>query len=458
MTFRFLENAFTNFFGEFLLENNPSLDDETLIKKYSLLMLECLTNAIKLLPEQILQIFKKIKNNHWNGSTFANLILVNFIFPAAEKWLFNYFANPLFNRLLNLILRKIGDQKNELRNFYHELFYAYSYSNVPSLFQEIRSTSYLYYISVNEVLLIAKALNNQNILLENFEINSFLKFDSEDKNIWFWCYVYPTVTQETLQLNDRLIYTSCQKPNLNLQNTISENELKKYEELRKSADSFEELIELMLIKKEMITWKNVVQSNSDKILISNMKKLNHNQINFIKHLSPRTQFTYFLKISNDAFKRDDIFSKIDKYGNEWNKMYEYEKYVIIKDKYLHKVSQLLKSFENTELPGKFLLIIRAMSIIDLLFPNFQDEGDPIWLKQIDGKELLRTYIHIQVLIFSDPYLSKNFKKEFNQKWLRFERIVLKCLQTDISFLEKFVLEQNEILEKCSQSKSQRATS
>lgn len=189
-----------------------------------------------------------------------------------------------------------------------------------------------------------------------------------------------------------------------------------------------------------------------------MKKLNHNQINFIKHLSPRTQFTYFLKISNDAFKRDDIFSKIDKYGNEWNKMYEYEKYVIIKDKYLHKVSQLLKSFENTELPGKFLLIIRAMSIIDLLFPNFQDEGDPIWLKQIDGKELLRTYIHIQVLIFSDPYLSKNFKKEFNQKWLRFERIVLKCLQTDISFLEKFVLEQNEILEKCSQSKSQRATS
>ena len=157
------------------------------------------------------------------------MILVNFIFPAAEKWLFNYFANPLFNRLLNLILRKIGDQKNELRNFYHELFYAYSYSNVPSLFQEIRSTSYLYYISVNEVLLIAKALNNQNILLENFEINSFLKFDSEDKNIWFWCYVYPTVTQETLQLNDRLIYTSCQKPNLNLQNTISENELKKYE-------------------------------------------------------------------------------------------------------------------------------------------------------------------------------------------------------------------------------------
>ena len=476
-TYRFLESAFTIFFDKFLLEEIPENEEELNLfcKKYSRFLLECLKNSVKLLPEQILQLFSSKFKEKWPQRYFTDLLLIKFIWPASIRWINASFAEK-HKKCFNKVLSFAGEEKDLLREFYHALFYEKSRVNVPQLFQNFHLSSILFYICVNDVYLIVNMLNSRGYLskINDIDISDFQNIDKNFKYVWFWCYIYPK--SNDFNINDlskeKLVFGNCEPFPINnpsfsrqfnamisakqdysfLLEHSGNGEFYKYayneciNRLKASANSFENLMELKLKQKSLVEWKKMIDSCELNLLTSSTSFINSHQ-NLIEKMSKETQIIYILKSINDnvIMKLDDEmineFRMIKFFGNKWDK-----KFIGIQGN--REISKLLCSLKNFGLPGKYQTIIKAMKKLEiLLIAHKIDEVTVLnTIKSVPGSIILSSYVQIHVMVVRKTCFAKIWEHEDNKRWLKFESSILKCMCEDKKFLEEFLQIQNKISE------------
>jgi hypothetical protein len=173
-TFRFLEFALDRFFRDFMLDFavTPEHERMVLIPLHGGSLLQCFVQAVPLLPRQHLNLLKYLHSKRFPNQTLADLFLVRFLWPAAANWLRSIGGDEQM-AFLDKVLVSIGEQKQLIKKLWPIVFHAISLFEVPQLFQAFNQYDLLYYLSVNDVILIAKLLDGQRLLPKSITLAEF---------------------------------------------------------------------------------------------------------------------------------------------------------------------------------------------------------------------------------------------------------------------------------------------
>ncbi|KAH0791510.1 hypothetical protein GPJ56_004568 [Histomonas meleagridis] len=484
-SFRFLESALTRFFDQFLLESVPKTEEEMILlsEKYSPILLDYLTSSVSLLPEQILQLFTAIQSKNWSPKVFANLVLVRFIWPAALRWLEASHCTT-HRAALKRVISSVGIKKDLLRNFYHALFHTRSTLGTPFLFQDFNMSSIMLYVCVNDILLIAKLLNSQNLLSKSgVDISDFKDIERNYKFTWFWCHAYPKTSstskpqENKIKLSKRIVFDNYKvneidNPEFSRQfnamysvnrdfsfllqhsgngdfyNFVFNECLNK---LIGGANSFESLMALKQKQKALFEWKNVAECCLSVLVESNLKFFS-GRPTIMEKMPNRLQGLCFIskivqttksKINEELSKR---FEEIGKFGEKWEKMFS--NIEIQNVPYSEQIINEIKSLQEANLLRKYKVIMQVMKEMHIISSakKIKDNEMRNILKKAPGEILLKSYVQIHVLIAKETYFTKLRGKEESNYWQMFEGMILKCISKDKDMASEFFSKQIELSE------------
>jgi hypothetical protein len=449
-TFRFLEHALDRFFRTFLLDFavTPDTERNSLIPHHSEYLLQCFTAAVPLLPRQHLSLLQKLHLRRWPPQCFAELFLVRFLWPATIRWLKN---SPHDAQLpyLECVLVKVGDQKAQLTEFWKAIYHTSSVYEVPQLFYAFDHYHLLYYLCVNDIILIARMLKDQKMLPKSTTYAEFVELDRRYQFNWFWCQVFPWASTQPSGPRRNLIFTRTPE----LRGFAADPDFSRlredFQKLLKLVNAFESFLEQSRKFRRLREWDDLIATNANHFLVGDIEYLvAHPQIVVSREI---WQFSLIARIDQELLRRHK--GQMAEFAQAWN-----EKIAKCQDG--RQLKKLLSGRECArQLVWQGIRKIRciAKARFDRTFRTyitaimqFQRIGEVLGI----GPELLQTVLAqlpgevvlVPFIIFGGAVgRVKTFMSDVEKKaWVTLEQCILKMLGEDLELMVQVFSEQNEI--------------
>ncbi|OHT01239.1 hypothetical protein TRFO_31982 [Tritrichomonas foetus] len=357
ISYRFIEFALTNFFKKIAKRKLINTPEENMRNAKILIM--CLRQAVPLLPEQLLQLFRQIKEKQWRLSELIELFFMKFIFPTINNWLKSSCCDHYINDFISIMQATCKLQKS-LLNLFDKLCYTKSAFYVPQLFQKFDLPSIQYYLCIKDIQILVKLLENCKILPPFVDLTSFDKVPQQFQYISFWCSVYPTsdttvscnVNQDTLinRVNTagRLVYpiyshekeenseykrqfgalhslSKEKDPIKNIEFILANSGNDEFHEyakhqcfhqLVKTADTFELAMEIKRLYLILKNWQSLLDAHEEKLILSHIGSIRTRR-NVLKKLSITVQTAAHLNyIDEKDFEKH--LQSLAAVGKDWD--------------------------------------------------------------------------------------------------------------------------------------------
>ena len=393
-TFRFIEHALTSFFHTLqeMIVTIVDINNEDAISGFAFLLVDSYQKALPLLPPQILNLLKLVYNQFNNLSSFIVLFVINFLFKNAMQWKKTKHIN-ISDELLKKIFDGVAKNKEKLSKFYKQIQSTESSFKLPSLYQAFSLDMITFLMTIRDITLVVKLMNQFSLMPSALSYTDFLIFDKEAYNNIFIVQLYKQLPIPNI-FNPKIIFTDNYKEqmkynamkeenesnfnqtNENLkENRIQENSRKlralesKFENDDKSIIDFV----LSLHDKSQTDFQNFVISN----IIDNF-------------IQKQEQFEQFIIEKTDLQVFSDWFDVVCSYESFIYSLY-LESYVYkihtgenLPHSRKHMIFHLIKSISNEQLI-KSVVLMNADNTIQLNISNAKDslkELDSNWFQHI----------------------------------------------------------------------------
>ena len=494
VTFRYIENVFTNFFHTFFetdisiekynsFKNSKQQNNSDILscagekeKKCANDFLLCLEEALPLLPEHVLQLFRQISLKKWGKTKCSNLFFNNFIIPTLILWFKSRFCQKRM-REIKFILSIVHENRKGVSNLLSKLFSRSSKNGIraPCIFQNFGFPSIQYLLCINDICILLKMLKNNNMLPSFIDLSYFKGVPKELIHSLYWCLIYPN-KDSYVHISGRLAFPEYKfdkidnKKNINLFDAMRSKSnkdnpiesikfllkhsindefqqfLKNYclDILQDMADSFESLIEFIFMKKQILEWLDIIQTYINKLTLGNIKAI-------------RLEKEVFVKLPFEI-KHLGILDSIDKklfqsYINEIIEVGKHYDFVVHNSKLFsaNKVSShktipsiffkilgLVSNISKFELPERYRILLYATNQINL-FSSDESEKDNLFylfMQNIPGSIILPFYIETNIFLIHETDLVDDYFDTERNSWMKIEKHILKCAMVDEALIRK----------------------
>jgi hypothetical protein len=199
------------------------------------------------------------------------LFLVRFLWPATANWLRSIGGDEQM-AFLDKVLVSIGEQKPLIRKLWQTIFHAVSLFEVPQLFQAFDQYHLVYYLCVNDIILIAQLLDGQRLLPKSITLAEFTAINSTYRFNWFWCHVFPKDISSFSKYHGNLIFPEkmlvTQRPAEGQRADLHiRDELQK---LQKLASSFEDFLEQRRRFVALRRWSELINTQVNQVMVNEL--------------------------------------------------------------------------------------------------------------------------------------------------------------------------------------------
>jgi hypothetical protein len=314
-TWRFLEHAFDQFFRGFFLDLDvtPERERSSLIPIHAGNLLQCFTVAIPLLPRQHLQLFRELRAAKFPTESFSELILTRFLWPAARNYLRASTRGDCL-KLFERILGVISGQTASLKTFYGALFRAESLNEGTKIFKAFGHSYLLYFLSVNDVLVLSRICDQQGALPRGISLADFGDRDARAGSNCFWCQVFPRVLPRQPKGISPLIFTE------ELEQVGEDDDrsklLRGMNGLIRLAKTFEQFLDHRWKLQRLRQWLDVLQTQITQLMVVHFDDIKgDSQIQFPREIQ---QMIDISSLDREIVSR--YIKQIGELGDEWEQV------------------------------------------------------------------------------------------------------------------------------------------
>lgn len=501
--FRFIEFALTQFFQSFLLdltltnEDKKPGDPNTFIQIRSIFLVGCFTSAVKLLPEQYLQIFKQIRPLKWPTSIFADLVLVRFLWRATLTWIK---VSPCCNheKMLKKILADVGNHKEQIMDLYTALFHSQSVFQPPLLYQAFDQPYINYFMCVCDICLLARMFDDQKLLPNSLTLTDFISLNKEVQFEWYWSQVYPRHTPHRRPLQHIIfdVYPHSQKAEKET-NTPKEMEYIRHfryleslaidedpidfvlthagttgefpiyarnkciKKLRNMANDFENLMERSRLLNQLNAWCDILKSHETMILIGATEEavMNHQSAKSQIYLTPQLHQFMILMVLDKNYQ--DLIEPYTPAFQELGAIWDEEIKSIVeslpvpnileetRESYKNIVYdsiRLLRCIDRIPYSRKYHMFMQSLTQLEAVAKRHQ-VGDyiyPVVMNQVPGNILLTSFCVLNACVLRSLTFSNICPESETKLWLKLETSIMKLAQKNQDFLVGLITKQDEL--------------
>jgi hypothetical protein len=443
-TFRFLEFALDRFFRDFMLDYavTPEHERTALVPLHGASLLQCFVQAVPLLPRQHLDLLKYLHSKPFPNQPLADLFLVRFLWPATTNWLRSLGGDEQMT-FLDEVLVSIGEQKPLIKKLWQTIFHAVSVFEVPQLFQAFDHYHLLYYLCVNDVILIAKLLDGQRLLPKSITLAEFTGIDGTYRYNWFWCHVFPkdispfSTHRGNLIFPEKMLSTQL-PPESEFASLHMRDELQK---LLRLASSFEYFLEQRRKFVSLRRWFDLINTRVNQVMVNELDYLTEHprlpvsvevrQVLTISQIEPEllTRHGGELAACADAW---DVLVDDAQNGRQINKLFR--QHARAKD-LVWQGLRMIRSTSKARLTSKFRTLLAAFRSFKTIADQFKlgDEGLCQIISQLPGDVILVPYIVLGATVVKDG----DFMPEGERLvWVKMESCVLLILTRSPALMGK----------------------
>jgi hypothetical protein len=432
-TFRFLESVFTPFLAKLAIDHAsiPRAGRKAYLPAYAPWLTRLILDFAALLPQGILDLFRVVLERPWPSDSFYGLFFRSFLWPGGSRWASGKFSADCAE-LFDKVTEIVGNQLDAISPIYSAFRSAKSIYSLPAIYDD----PFLEYdLSVRDAKLLADLLRQFGQLPPNVALTELFSAPSQcDLNV-FRARTYPHTRRPRASelpplfeggVLDQLLIVRLRRAQL----ATWLEELTCYEELlagpvlRAAAhrgpgdfnavfscfQRFEPLIHLALLEARASHW-----------LVEGMQvQLDLMDKEFAKAtiLAPGSEFDRFLEALPSSACRIVIdtvrhLALIDLVP--WHERFRLLLFVMSQLKTVQKI---------VELPNTVFTI------------TFHQSG---------GKNLLSTFIMLNLFAMKNPAFLARCSDGERQDWLRLESAILTVLRDDRSFINAYLVAQDALM-------------
>lgn len=452
------------------------------------LLNSCILKAAPLLPPQFFKIFRQMRVKRWTLKDWYNLFFREFILISMNQWIRSIFCDDYVELLLNIMSRNFVTRR-ELANLFKSILKLKSVFEIPQLFHCFKSQSTLYLLSIRNMQLLVSFLSENKILPKSVDTNSFINVQPKYWYLSFWCNVYSRREQHVSNSslidikkssNNRLVFHSFENVRTLIDNEEKKSDssqfqkefgtlqslAEKYDQtnsiefmlsnagngdfyhfaerrclsnLIDLADDFEEVMEMLRLKDSISSWKNLLQSNENMLVLSHIQMFERRMDVLQSRPTFIKQAVFLNKIDESKFKRfSDAFLEI---GRDWDLIVHSPRFTTLKfssslsyapsptinktekkDKKTSNISSSKSEAVTKNVPKKVVKIINSASS-----PSLSSIGD----SNIDDDETLNiSEISSDTDDDDDEETNRVHFRERNKKQEKLRRISINCSNSD----------------------------
>lgn len=453
-TFRFLEVAFAQFTNFLAINGSENKNqDDNLCSKY---FVECITKALPLLPQQILDLFRLLFEMNWDPKKFGDLFFFSFLWKYAKIFVLCSPAKNQFS-LLQKIIFITSKNDNLISTIYKTLFNCKSDYDLPCIYQPFGHLYLNFYISVHDIQSIAQLLHSCKLMPETVTLKELKRVPDDYSFFWYSCQAFPHISYPQLidTVNEPIFDINTPEKKLFellLNNSMYKSELKKWKKLICSCinvniNSFiEEEVSLPLSRPFMKSYRMFKNSFglpilNRKIFLSLLEKNIDNWIGnkaeLFNHLDQQ-----FNQILDSIDKTEEMIDYVE-FSSSIHKSHRSIMLYII---------QKLKILQYSPMSDQFEILIDVMKRIEFIlkFEHYTEHQSksiyPIIFRQSDDKHLFSIFFKLNSFAMQNPSFLELCKDDEKSLWLKIEQMILRCLKIDPVFLKAYVTLQNEFMQ------------
>lgn len=446
-TFRFLEVVFTHF-TNFLAINGDDIkkQNDNFCNMCSKYLVECITNALPLLPQQILDLFHLLLDLKWNPTKFGDLFFSSFLWKYAKIFISCSPAQGQY-KLLQKIIHITSKNDNLISTIYKTLFHCKSDYDLPSIYYPFGHLYLNFYVSVHDIQSIAQLLSVCKLMPETVTLKELKRVPEEYEFNWYSCQAYPHVPSPTVDTVVEPIFdnNSSEKRlfEVLLNNSMYKSELEKWEKLVNSCIS----VNITAFIKEEI---------SQPISLQFLKTYEIFRKSFCLPILNRKIFLMLVEknINNWIGDKIEVFNHLDR---EFCKLLEsIDKREKLKDytefsSSIHKSLvpiilnsiQKLQILEFASMPDQFEILLKVMENIEFVLnaENITETQSrsiyPIIFQQSNSKHFFSIFFKLNSFAMKKYTFLELCEDIEKSLWLKIEQMILRCLTIDPVFLKAY---------------------
>jgi len=186
VTFRFVEHALTRVVDALV----AGLDQEASDSAWSAFLGEAVRDAIPLLPEPILGLFRLLRERDWDEGSLQKLLFEQFLWPVAVAWLRDSPAAQHESAATGFFARML---ESESHSIFERLFSCTSQYEVPALYDPFRIQFLDFYVSIRDVHVIARMLDRWGMMPDTVTLDELRRGFPEGDWYCYPCQVYTSL-------------------------------------------------------------------------------------------------------------------------------------------------------------------------------------------------------------------------------------------------------------------------
>lgn len=367
-------------------------------------------NNLLLLPSQILHVLSCLLKSEWSFNVIGNILLIKFIFPFVQQFLYHIGAPDLINQIKESI-EEICNSKEEIFNLI-----AKSRISIPRIVDYQSSKYFDMILTTSEIYDLTKLLESIGELPNIIKFSDLSIIGQHLHDQPFFVRYYPRKSSQ--DMNEALLGFN--------------NEL-------------DNVFSAMMLKKDFISILESVQTQFQWFLSFIMKKEERPKLknHYIK------SFQYLSEIST---KYQDTIDKwryaVEDLDNEWIKLFEFtdkteSDSLIIKDSIkpvIKSLVNMMSTIDTKTLYDAFNSLMYVAQQVDLLSPD--DPERKTLFKYIfqncKAKKFMTIFTQLNAYAVWRPTFFQLLPVEQASLWLKLDSAVLDCLAQDDLFLKAYI--------------------
>jgi hypothetical protein len=425
-TFRFAEYALGEFFKTFLFDYaiTPDGNRTSLVPSHAVFLMDCFTRAVPLLPEAHLRILRQLKNKKWPTLYFADLVLVRWLWVVTRAWLR---ASPCCGeqKYLDRVLTSVACQKQAIRRLYRTFFQTQSVFSLPMMFRSIDTNYFVFYLCVNDLCLLARMLEEQQVIPCGLTLNDFLEVDVNYQYHWFCCQVFPR---------------ACEPPETPKYHLVFPPMEPRRDDFERLTACFEILMEESRKFKDLSMWADLLATNVTMLMTGDLDYLMaHPQIPVSRELRQLMMLSCF-----DEATFGGHYLEIVGYGKRWDALVA--KYADGKElrrqiggmeavrRWILDGIRLVRSTGRIRFPRMFQMLMAAMMQFMKIAqrPEFGETLLCSILKALPGRAVVVPFVLFNGTVAHEADF---MSEEERRVWIQMEKCLLTILKDDRELLQ-----------------------